>query len=285
MSYVPTAAPGTESRAPHRILARESKAALAFVERNFYLTKRYWGWEAAFLVYTGASSLSIMFIGASQDGDTNRLILFLAIGTLVWGYLNSVFMNVAETVAWERWEGTIEYTMMAPVSRVTHMFGMSLFAILYGLIRSTVLFLILVAFFPEISLSQANLGGAALVIAVGSFSFIGFGIVGAVLPLLFPEKGEQMTFIISSILLLVSGVYYPISVLPGWMQWFSNISPATYVLEAMRSAILDGAPVADLFGDLAALGLIAVVSIPAGMAIFGYFERYAKRTGRLKRSG
>ena len=285
MSFVPTAAPGQESRAPHRILARETKAAMAFVERNFNLTKRYWGWEAAFLVYTGAASLSIMFIGASQDGDTDRLILFLAIGTLVWGYLNSVFMNVAETIAWERWEGTIEYTMMAPVSRVTHMFGMSLFAIIYGLIRSTVLFLVLVAFFPEISLAEANLAGAALVIAVGSFSFIGFGIVGAVLPLLFPEKGEQMTFIISSILLLVSGVYYPISVLPGWMQPFSAISPATYVLEAMRSTILDGAAVADVTGDLLALGLIAIVSIPAGMAVFGYFERYAKRTGRLKRSG
>ena len=162
MSYVPAAAPNPESRAPHRVVARESKAALAFVERNFYLTKRYWGWEAAFLVYTGAASLSIMFIGASQDGDTDRLILFLAIGTLVWGYLNSVFMNVAETIAWERWEGTIEHTMMAPVSRITHMFGMSLFAILYGLIRSTVLFLILVAFFPQISLSEANLAGAAL---------------------------------------------------------------------------------------------------------------------------
>lgn len=264
---------------------REGKASLAFVERNFYLTKRYWGWEVAFLVYTAASSLSIMFIGASQEGNTNDLILFLAIGTLVWGYLNSVFMNVAETVAWERWEGTIEYTMMAPVSRLTHMLGMSLFAIAYGLIRSIVLFLVLVAFFPDMELADANLGGAALVVVAGSLSFIGFGIVGAVLPLLFPEKGEQMTFIISSILLLVSGVYYPISVLPGWMEALAKLSPATYVLEAMRAAILDGAPVGDLTGDLVALGIIAVISIPAGMAIFNYFERYAKRTGRLKRSG
>lgn len=285
MAYIPSAAPTTAPRSPVAIAAREGKAALAFVERNFFLTKRYWGWEAAFLVYTAASSLSIMFIGASQDGDTDRLILFLAIGTLVWGYLNSVFMNVAETIAWERWEGTIEYTMMAPVSRITHMVGMSLFAILYGLVRSTVLFLVLVALFPEMSLSAANLPGAALVIAVGSVSFIGFGIVGAVLPLLFPEKGEQMTFIISSILLLVSGVYYPVEVLPGWMQPFSAISPATYVLEAMRAAILDGAATASLLGDLLALSAIAIVSIPVGLAIFGYFERYAKRTGRLKRSG
>jgi ABC-2 type transport system permease protein len=263
---------------------REARASFAFIERNFYLTKRYWGWEIAFLVYTAASSLSIMFIGESQPGDTTRLILFLAIGTLVWGYLNSVFANVAETVAWERWEGTIEYTMMAPVSRLTHLLGMSVFSIIYGITRTAVLFLVLAAFF-EIDLGNANLTGAALVIVVGSVSFIGFGIMGAVLPLLFPEKGEQMTFIISSILLLVSGVYYPVDVLPGWMQALSALSPATYVLETMRSAILDGASTTSLLRDLIPVGIIAVVSIPLGMAVFGYFERYAKRTGRLKRSG
>ena len=52
----------------------------------------------------------------------------------------------------------------------------------------------------------------------GSFSFIGFSIVGSVLPLLFPERGSQMTHVIIALLLLVSGVYYPVSVLPQWMQ-------------------------------------------------------------------
>lgn len=273
--------------APRAMAARavqEARASFAFVERNMFLTRRYWGWEVAFLIYTAAASLSIMFIGESQPGENSRLILFLAIGTLVWGYLNSVFANVAETVAWERWEGTIEYTMMAPVSRLTHMLGMSVFSIIYGIIRTSVLFVVLAAFF-NIDFGQANLAGAGLVIVVGSFSFIGFGIVGAVLPLLFPEKGEQMVFIISSILLLVSGVYYPVDVLPGWMQLMSNVSPATYVLEAMRGAILDGESTRALLGDLIPVGIIAVVSIPLGMAIFNYFERYAKRSGRLKRSG
>jgi ABC-2 type transport system permease protein len=106
-----------------------------------------------------------------------------------------------------------------------------------------------------------------------------------VLPLLFPEKGEQMTFIISSILLLVSGVYYPIDVLPGWMQTLSTISPATYVLDAMRAAILDGTSTIDLLPKMIPLLVIGLITVPLGMAIFGYFERYAKRTGRLKRSG
>ena len=268
-------------------LRREARASYAFVERNVNLTKRYWGWEIAFLVYSAASSMSIMFIGEAQGGSsaaTNDLILFLAIGTLVWSFLNSVFMNMAEMIAWERWEGTIEYTMMAPVSRLTHMFGQSVFSITYGVFRAGLLLGVLALFF-DINLGGANLPGALLTILVGSVSFVGFGIMAAVLPLLFPEKGEQMTFIISSILLLVSGVYYPTDVLPGWMQALSTMSPATYVLDAMREAILKGAGTVDLLPKMLPMLLIGLITVPLGLAVFSYFERFAKRTGRLKRSG
>lgn len=265
-------------------VGRELRASYAFVERNWNLVKRYWGWEIAFLIYSAASSMSIMFIGKAQGQQDTNLLLYLAIGTLVWSYLNSVFMNMAEMIAWERWEGTIEDTMMAPISRLTHMVGQSIFAIIYGIVRSALLLGVLAMFF-DINLAGANLLGALLTIVIGSLSFIGFGIIGAVLPLLFPEKGEQMTFIISSILLLVSGVYYPIEVLPGWMQVLSTVSPATYVLDAMRAAILDGAGTIDLLPKLLPLLLIGLITVPLGMAVFGYFERYAKRTGRLKRSG
>jgi ABC-2 type transport system permease protein len=274
------------SRGPGALatLGREARASYAFVERNWHLTKRYWGWEIAFLVYSAASSMSIMFIGKAQGDQDRQLLLYPAIGTLVWSYLNSVFNNMAEMIAWERWEGTIEYTMMAPISRLTHMFGQSIFAIIYGIFRSAFLLVVLAIFF-DINLAGANFGGAALTIVIGSLSFVGFGIMGAVLPLLFPEKGEQMTFIISSILLLVSGVYYPIDVMPGWMQMLAKISPATYVLEAMRSAILDGKSTMDLLPQMVPMLLIGLVTVPLGMAIFSYFERYAKRTGKLKRSG
>ena len=263
---------------------REARASYAFVERNWNLTKRYWGWEVAFLVYSAASSMSIMYIGKAQGEQATDLLLFLAIGTLVWSYLNSVFMNMAEMIAWERWEGTIEYTMMAPISRLTHMFGQSIFAIVYGVIRSALLLGVLAIFF-DIDLAGANLTGALLAMTIGSLSFIGFGIVGAVLPLLFPEKGEQMTFIISSLLLLVSGVYYPVEVLPGWMQGMARVSPATYVLEGMRATILDGEATSDIGGYLWRIGLIGLLAIPLGVGVFMWAEHYAKRSGRLKRSG
>src|SRR5579883_3460239 len=114
---------------------REVKASYAFIERNFNLTKRYFTWEIVFMVYSVVQALSILYIGDSmgvgpaaiKGPALARVILFLSIGALVWSYLNTVFEIISETITWERWEGTIEYTLMAPVSRLTHLVGTSLF--------------------------------------------------------------------------------------------------------------------------------------------------------------
>jgi len=271
-------------------IMHEIRASYAFIERNFNLTKRYWGWEVVWILYSIANALSITFIGAGtetvtgQKIDADHMILYLLVGTLVWHYLSVVFDQVSEVIAWERWEGTIEYTFMAPVTRFTHMVGQTLYSLVYGLLH-TALILGVVALFFQLDLSEANLLGGAFLLLAGSLSFIGLGMVASVLPLLFPERGAQMTHVIQALLLLISGVYFPVSVLPRWMQPLTRLSPATYVLEGMRSALLDGAGTADLLVHLGKLLLIGVISIPIGLTIFRQAEMYAKRTGKLKRSG
>ena len=195
-----------------------------------------------------------------------------------------IFEILTETVAWERWEGTIEYTFMAALSRPVHLAGMGLFAIAYGLVQSVLLFTV-VAFFFDLSLPNANFAAALVVLAVASISFVGIGMMTSVLPLISPEKGTQLGFIAQGILLVVSGVYYPVTVLPEWMQWIATISPATYALEGVRDAILEGDDLAALADEIWPLLVIGVVSIPAGLAVFGRGEQYAKRHGKLKRSG
>jgi ABC-2 type transport system permease protein len=277
-----------------RSLVRETKASYAFVERNINLVKRYWGWELVFLIYTVVNALSITFIAkaspditglAFSDADVSNFILYLLVGALVWNYLSVLFGGISETITWERWEGTIEYTFMAPISRLTHLLGVTLFAILYGLVHTAVI-LTVVSFFFNIDLAQANFLSALALLVVGSVSFIGVGIMASVLPLLFPERGAQMTNVINAIVLLVSGVYFPVTVLPGWMQAASRISPAAYVLEGTRAALLQNAGLGVIAQPfLLPLAIIGVVSIPLGLWIFLTAERFAKRTGRLKRNG
>ena len=257
------------------------------VERNVYLTRRYIWWDVAFFLWTVANTLTIVYIakGFAATGaklDVNRATAVLLIGAVVWAYLGIIFEFLTETVAWERWEGTIEYTFMAPLSRAMHLGGSGVFAVLYGLIRATLLF-IAVALFFGLALPDANYVGALAVLVIASVSFFGIGMMTAVLPLISPEKGAQLGFVAQGMLLVVSGVYYPISVLPTWMEWIAKVSPATYALRGIRASILDGAGVA--WADVWPLILIGVVCIPLGLFIFSIGERYAKKHGKLKRSG
>jgi ABC-2 type transport system permease protein len=276
-------------RAPGLTLRRELIGLGGVVERNWYLVKRYAWWELTFFFWTVANTLTIVFIakGVQATGariDVNRLTTVLLIGAVIWAYLGIIFEVLTETVAWERWEGTIEYTFMAPLSRPVHLLGMGLFAVGYGVVRAGLLFGIVAALFG-LSLPDANFAGALVVLAVASISFLGVGMMTAVLPLISPEKGAQLGFVAQGVMLVVSGVYYPVAVLPSWMQWLSTISPATYALRGIRQAIIEGAGLGALWGDIWPLLAIGVVAVPLGLEIFRRGEVYAKRHGKLKRSG
>jgi ABC-2 type transport system permease protein len=266
-------------------------AVWGYVQRNYFLTKRYFMWELVWLTFTTVNAMSITFIGAGVDlvgggtgTDTERLMTFLLVGALIWSYLSMIFDVLSETVQWERWEGTIEYTFMSPTSRVTHLLGMGVYAIVYGIIRTAVVFAVAMLAF-DLDLSEANYWAALVVLAACSISLVGFGVVAAVMPLLSPEKGQQVTYIVSALLLLVSGVYYPVKVLPEWMQAIAQLSPVTYALDGSRAALQDGAGLPQLWGSIWPLLIMGVVFVPMGLFVFRLGESYAKRTGKLKRSG
>ena len=108
----------------------EMVAVWGYVQRNYFLTKRYLMWEVVWLVYVTINAMAITFIGAGVEAaefgsvsiDTEQFLMtYLLIGALLWNYLSMLFDVLSETVSWERWEGTIEYTFMSPSSRVTHL--------------------------------------------------------------------------------------------------------------------------------------------------------------------
>ena len=269
----------------------ELGALFGFAERQLYVYRRYWVWEIAWLFYSIVTVLSIGYLasglqtlGAGSGFDLRRAQVYLLVGALLWAYLSLVFMEAAYTIAWERWEGTIEYTFMAPVRRITHLMGISLFAIGYGLARTLIMLAAAVLLF-HLDFSHANLAGAAVVLAASTAPLIGLSMLTSVLPLLSPQKGEQMSFAVQGFLLLVSGVYYPPSVLPLPLQLAGEVSPLTYALEGIRRSLLDEVGPRDQIATVAILLAMGAVLIPVGFAVFTWAERRAKRLGLLKRSG
>src|SRR3954449_11584264 len=134
----------------------------AFVERQTNLWKRHWAWEIVWLVYGVVNTLAITFIakqlateGVVSGQRASDLLLFLLIGTLTWSYLSAILDDISLVITWERWEGTIEHTLMAPVPRMAHLLGTAAFGVLHAIIRTALIMAIALPFF-SVDLSHVN---------------------------------------------------------------------------------------------------------------------------------
>ena len=98
---------------------------------------------------------------------------------------------------------------------------------------------------------------------------LGLGIFTSILPLLSPEKGEQMAVAVQGVLLLVSGVYYPLDgAAPVVFRIMGDASPLTYTLTGIGSALLDHAGAGALLGTILLLLGMGAVLIPCGILVF-----------------
>jgi ABC-2 type transport system permease protein len=265
----------------------------AFLFRGYHITRRYIGWVVVFNFYALVTSATVALIGVAANNY--QMTLTLVVGALLWNYLSWLYQEISMSIAYERWEGTLEYTFMAPVSRSVHLLGVSLFSLLNSIVTSVIVLLGLIAF-TDLNLRGANLPGVLVVLAVSTLAFVGLGLFAAVFPVMSAERGAEATHIFQGSLLLVSGVYYPIDVLPGWMQPLSAISPATYTLSACRKLfgvgnsastpeLLAGAPLSAVSHELLVLAVMGAILLPLGLMTFVRVEAWAKRTGKLKRTG
>ena len=265
----------------------------AFLFRGYHLTRRYIGWVIVFNFYAVVTSAAVALIGVAAGNY--QLTITLVVGALLWNYMSSLYNEIAMSIAYERWEGTLEYTFMAPVSRLIHLLGVSLYSLIYAVISSLIVLAGLVLF-TNLNLRGANLFGVFVVLAVSTLAFVGLGLIAAVFPVMSAERGAEATHIFQGSLLLVSGVYYPIEVLPRWLQPLSAISPATYTLSACRQLFgvgtsgssaerLAGAPLSAVSHELLVLVIMGVVLLPFGLWVFLKVEAWAKRAGKLKRTG
>lgn len=265
----------------------------AFLFRGWHITRRYIGWVIVFNFYAVVTSATVALIGVAQ-GDY-QLTLTLVVGALLWNYLSFLYNEIAMSIAYERWEGTLEYTFMAPVSRAVHLLGVSLFSLINSIVTSIIV-LIGLMLFTDLQLRGVNFLGVLIVLAVSTAAFVGLGLFAAVFPVMSAERGAEATHIFQGSLLLVSGVYYDVSVLPAWMQPLSKLSPATYTLSACRKLFgvgnsnstpehLAGAPLSAVTHELLVLALMGAILLPLGLWAFVRIEAWAKKTGKLKRTG
>jgi ABC-2 type transport system permease protein len=81
----------------------------------------------------------------------------------------------------------------------------------------------------------------------------------------------------------LTGTYYPVTILPYWVQFLSGVLPQTYVINNMRQIILANQTLVSLYGSIFILLALAVVYPTIGYVVFKKLEKDASVTGELSK--
>ena len=259
-------------------LRREMVKVSAFFIRNWRMTYRnaFTLFEIVFWPVVNLLSVGLLTTFLQAEPGT---VVFVLVGTFALSTVQVCQLDVAYAALFDMWAKSIKHQLVAPI-RPWHLV---LGSWLMGLVRGTAVFLLQAAVshwaFGVNVLAHGPAPAVALLAGL-LLSAAGVGLVVSTLLMLFGLRAEVSAWSGVSLVLLVCGVYYPVSVLPAPLQVVAAGVPLTHVLEAFR-AHLGYAPVftAPLLRGYA----LAVLYVVAGYACFAWAIQRARRTGMLLR--
>jgi ABC-2 type transport system permease protein len=204
---------------------------------------------------------------------------FALVGIAFFDYLSIGLITFDESLQAARQNGTLENLLVTQTSLTVILAGSGLYPFALMSLR-TGIYIAWGAILFGFPLRGANWPGAVLVLAASVLAFAGLGILSASYLLVF-KRGNPVNWAVLGVSTVVSGMMYPISVLPVWLQYVARLTPVTYSLEGMRAAILGHASLRELLPSIGALLLFAAVLLPLSFAVFSWALRRTKITGTL----
>jgi ABC-2 type transport system permease protein len=204
---------------------------------------------------------------------------FALVGFAFFDYLTVSLTAFDNSITEAQQNGTLE-AMLVSQTPLTIILAASAAYPFVLLALRTVVYLawgVLIFHFP---VREANWFGAVIILVTSVLAFAGLGIISTSYLLLF-KRGNPARWLIVGASGLLGGIMYPISVLPGPLQWLARLIPVTYSLQGMRQALLTGASFAQLWPSIRALLLFSVILLPLSALTFSWAMRRTKITGTL----
>ena len=227
--------------------------------------------------FVGGSNASLNF--AARTGTSNILV-YEILGSAVWMIGWVVIEDVGVALRDEQMKGTLEQNFLAPVNRVTLLIGLSL----TDIVITSAVFVVVVGVTIMITLPAAalNLLQAFVILLIGLIPLFGIGFLFAGFVLRFKEP-YIFTQILNLLFATLTGTYYPVSLLPYWVQFLSRALPQTYVIEDMRRIVLANQTLVDIYGSMFVLLALALAYPTFGYAVFKQLEKKASITGEFSK--
>ena len=190
---------------------------------------------------------------------------FMAPGIIAMVVVMAVMVGLAASISREKELGTLDGILVAPISRLCIILGKALSQTIRGLLQGSIVLLLSIFLFGVKIYGSISL--VVFLLFLGVFSFIGLGILISALA---TEQETAMTIMMTLTfpMIFLSGVFFPIKQMPGFMQIISRILPLTYAIEALRKVIILGAGISSLGKELTILIIFGTITLAIAVPVF-----------------
>ena len=268
----------------------ELRAAIAIARKDLRTISRYRIWMfsmvfnplyqgviPAFLLGT-AFAVGGQSIGLEETTGTSNLAGFIFLGGVIGGLVGVSFWGMAMGLRNEMDVGTLEPSWLTPTRRDTFLLGRALGSLVIFAFSQVALFAVGIGFFGL--RFDAAIVGALPAVLIGTVAMMGVGYFLAAAVLVVREANffiDTTNFLFS----ILSGVAFPITLLPGVAQAFAYLLPTTYAVDILRQQALGARPLFDPGLEHLALIVAAVLVFPLGRMTFNAAEHRLRVTGGL----
>lgn len=261
--------------------------AIAFIKRDFAIES---GYQAAFLMGMVESILLLVifhFIGSLISAHANSALArygghyfpFALIGIAFARYFDLVLKMFSESIRTAQVSGCLEAMFCSQTGCVPIVLMSSFYSLISGAVQLLVILLGGVILF-HVDLGHMNVIATLVAFGVSIAIFMAFGVLSAAAIVLL-KKGDPITWALSGFGSILGGAYFPINVMPHWLQTLSFLVPITYSLDALRMTILRGASLASIARPMEVLIVMALILLPASVALFVGAVHKGRKDGTL----
>lgn len=204
---------------------------------------------------------------------------FTLIGLSFSGLFNAGLVSFTTAIRQQMMVGVLEAMAVTPIRSVSLLFYSLLWPVGFELFKALV-YVAAGALWLGARVELVRLPLFVLTLALSMVVFGALGIIAGSLIIYF-KRGDPLAWFISSLTGLIGGVYFPISVLPGWLETVARLVPVTYALDALRASLIPGADASLVGNNLLALAIFAVILVPGACYAASTVVDKARRRGNL----
>jgi ABC-2 type transport system permease protein len=248
------------------------------------------GYRAAFIirilgvvVAVGSMVFLARFVGAAVNPHLatygGNYLGFMVLGLLAAEFQQVGVSGLAARIRTSQMMGTLEAEIATPSPPWMVLGAPPMYEFGAAVLRSTA-YLVAAMLLLGLDLGRANWLSLALAVPLVLAAFSGLGLLAAGTTMLV-RRMNPVAMIIGSLSFFLSGVLYPVSVLPEWLRAIGRLLPLTPTLAVLRGALLVGAGPAALADSFVALLVFAGVLAPVGAGVFAFALRRARVDGSL----